>query len=299
MIDLSKIPPPAVVESLDFETLLAERKARLLELTPEARRPALESVLALESEPIVILLQENAYRELLLRQRINDAARAVMLAYAAGDDLDQLAANCDLERFVINPGNPVAIPPVAPTMESDDDLRERVLLSPEGLSVAGPRQSYEHFARSADALVADVKVASPAPCEVLVTVLSREGDGTASADLLSAVEAALSADDVRPVGDRLTVQSAEIVTYTAAGTIYCGPGPEGEAILAAANVSFVAYKDEQQRLGRDVRRSAIFAALHVEGVTRVDLPEPAADVVIADHQVAVCTDYLFELGDGE
>ncbi len=49
-------------------------------------------VLALESEPIVKNLQENTYREVLLRQRINEAAQAAMLAYAIGSDLDQLAA---------------------------------------------------------------------------------------------------------------------------------------------------------------------------------------------------------------
>jgi phage-related baseplate assembly protein len=32
----------------------------------------------------VKLLQENAYREVIWRQRVNEAARAVMLAYAAG-----------------------------------------------------------------------------------------------------------------------------------------------------------------------------------------------------------------------
>ncbi len=43
--------------------------------------------LELESEPATKLLQENAYRELLLRQRINEAAQAVMVAYAMGGDL--------------------------------------------------------------------------------------------------------------------------------------------------------------------------------------------------------------------
>ncbi|NUV25651.1 hypothetical protein MS6204_04603 [Escherichia coli] len=52
--------------------------------------------LELESEPATKLLQENAYRELLLRQRINEAAQAVMVAYAMGGDLDP--ARCQLQR---------------------------------------------------------------------------------------------------------------------------------------------------------------------------------------------------------
>jgi phage-related baseplate assembly protein len=68
---------------------VAERKATLISLYPEAERAAISRTLALESEPIVKLLQENAYREVILRQRINDAAKAVMLAYSTGADLDQ------------------------------------------------------------------------------------------------------------------------------------------------------------------------------------------------------------------
>ncbi|UNK26352.1 GPW/gp25 family protein [Serratia plymuthica] len=78
VIDLSQLPPPQVVETLSFENLLEERKARLLELYPDDQRAAIARTLELESEPIVMLLQENAYREVLLRQRINEAAQAVI-----------------------------------------------------------------------------------------------------------------------------------------------------------------------------------------------------------------------------
>jgi phage-related baseplate assembly protein len=49
----------------------------------------------------------------------------------------------------------------------------------EGLSVAGPVGAYEYHGRSADGRVADVSVESPSPACVTITVLSREGDGTA------------------------------------------------------------------------------------------------------------------------
>jgi phage-related baseplate assembly protein len=41
----------------------------------------------------VKLLQENAYREVIWRQRVNEAAQAVTLAYSAGRDLDVVAGN--------------------------------------------------------------------------------------------------------------------------------------------------------------------------------------------------------------
>ncbi|MGC6580632.1 baseplate J/gp47 family protein, partial [Escherichia coli] len=79
--------------------------------------------------------------------------------------------------------------------ESDTALRLRAQAAFEGLSVAGPTGAYEYFAKSASGKVADAKAISPSPAVVVVSVLSTEGDGTASADLLATVDKALSADD--------------------------------------------------------------------------------------------------------
>ncbi len=85
--------------------------------------------------------------------------------------------------------------------------------------MAGPVGAYEYHGRSADGRVADISVDSPTPACVTISVLSREGDGSASDDLLAAVEKALNAEDVRPVGDRATVQSAAIVSYQTDATL--------------------------------------------------------------------------------
>ena len=49
-------------------------------------------------------------------------------------------------------------------------------------SVAGPTGAYEFHALSADGDVKDAAATSPAPGEVVVTVLSRTGDGAAWTD---------------------------------------------------------------------------------------------------------------------
>ena len=288
VIDLSQLPAPQIVDVPDFETLLAERKAEFVALHPKDEQEAVMRTLELESEPVTKLLQENAYRELLLRQRINEAAQAVMVAYAMGGDLDQLAANYNVTRLTVTPADNDAVPPVAAVMESDEALRLRVPAAFEGLSVAGPTAAYEFHARSADGRVAD---ASAAPAEVVLTVLSREGDGTAEKDLLDVVEKALNSENVRPVADRLTVRSAEIIPYRVEATIFLYPGPEAEPVMAAAKASLQRYIASQTRLGRDIRRSAIFAALHVEGVQRVELASPLADVVLNKTQAASCTQW--------
>lgn len=298
-IDLSQLPAPDVVEALDYETLLAERKATLISLFPPEQQAAIARTLTLESEPIVKLLQENAYREVILRQRVNEAAQAVMVAYAVGADLDQLGANLNVPRLVLVPADDAAIPPVSAVMESDSDYRRRIPQAFEGLSVAGPTGAYEYHARSADGRVADASAISPSPANVTITVLSRENNGEASADLLARVNAALNDEDVRPVADRVTVQSAAIVDYSISATLYLYPGPEAEPIRAAAESKLIGYISAQNRLGRDIRQSAIYAALHVEGVQRVELASPVADVVLDKTQAAFCTGYQITVGGSD
>jgi phage-related baseplate assembly protein len=289
VIDLSQLPAPQIVDVPDFETLLAERKAAFIALYPADEQTAVARTLALESEPITKQLQESTYREVLLRQRINEAAQAVMVAYALGGDLDQLAANYNVNRLTVTPADNDAVPPVAAVLESDDALRLRVPAAFEGLSVAGPTAAYEFHARSADGRVADASATSPAPADVVLTVLSREGDGTADNELLAVVGKALNSESVRPVADRLTVRSAEIIPYRVEATVFLYPGPEAEPVMAAAKASLQNYIASQTRLGRDIRRSALYAALHVEGVQRVELASPLADVVLDKTQAASCT----------
>ncbi|HCL7473109.1 TPA: hypothetical protein N2X59_004394 [Escherichia coli] len=52
IIDLNQLPAPDVVEELDFETILAERKATLISLYPEDQQEAVARTLTLESEPL-------------------------------------------------------------------------------------------------------------------------------------------------------------------------------------------------------------------------------------------------------
>ena len=138
IIDLSQLPAPQIVDVPDFETLLAERKAAFVALYPSDEQAAVARTLALESEPITNQLQESTYREVLLRQRINEATQAVMVAYALGGDLEQLAANYNVTRLTVTPADNDAVPPGAAVMESDEALYLRVPAAFEGLSVAGP-----------------------------------------------------------------------------------------------------------------------------------------------------------------
>ena len=280
-IDLSQLPAPTVVETLDYEQILGDMVADL------QQRDAAFSALV-ESDPAYKILEVAAYREMLLRQRVNDASRAVMLAYAGASDLDNLAALFGVQRQVLDPGNPDAVPPIPPTYEDDTRLRRRVQLSLEGHSTAGPVGSYIFHALSASSQVKDVTVISPGPGEIEITVLSTEGNGTADQALLNQVDSVLNAENVRPLSDHPTVQVAQIVEYNVDAVLTLYSGPDAELVRQTAEQAVNAFVAEQHVLGRDITLSGLHAALHQAGVHNVQLTSPAASIVIAPHQAAWC-----------
>lgn len=323
-IDLSRIPAPNVVEPLDFERIFADMRTTLIELDP-----SLADVLALESEPLTKLVQLCAYRELITRQRVNESARAVMLAYAVQSDLDNLGALLRVQRLQTDPGDPDANPPVPPSYETDDDYRLRIQLALDGLSTAGPERAYVYHALSADGRALDATadaprfsrleltqqqadllppnaivlqvdydagLEQPMPGDVVITALSREGDGTAPPELITAVDAALSSEEVRPMTDHVHVRGAEIIHYAVTAELFTHPGPDTDVVLATALAQLQTYTEENKRLGRSITRSGIYAALHVAGVQRVEITEPPADINCTGAQAAHCTAFTVTHG---
>jgi phage-related baseplate assembly protein len=293
-IDLSRLSSPDIVETIDYETLLAERKARLVSLYPLDQQAEVAAALALESEPMNIALQENTYREVVLRQRVNDAARAVMLAYAKGKDLEHLAALFEIERLEITPADPAN--DIDAVFEDDTDLRARTQLAPQGFSVAGPEGAYISHARNADGRVLDASAVSPAPKEVVVTVLARDGDGTADETLVEKVRVALASDNVRPLTDFVTVQSATIKHYAVRATLVFFAGPDRSVALAEANKQVKKYTDDMHKLGMAITLDGVYAAARAPGVQKVLLDEPAADIPATKQEAPYCT--AIELVDG-
>ncbi|WP_345956716.1 baseplate J/gp47 family protein [Pseudomonas fulva] len=285
-IDLTALPAPAVLEALDFEETYQAELATYRQLMEDDGQ---EWSAPLESDPVTKLLELGSYRRLLNRARVNDASKALLLAYAKGTDLDQLAANVNLKRLVIQAEDLTAVPPLPAVMEEDDALRERVQLVYEGLTTAGPRNSYILHARNASGLVADATAESPSPAVVVVTVLSLEGNGAAPADLLATVAVQLNDDDVRPVADRVIVQSAQILPYKVDAKVYMvSNGPENEAILATCRERLQAWINPRRRLGVEVARSGVDAQLHINGVSRVELTA-WTDIKPTKAQAAWCT----------
>lgn len=313
-VDLSKLPLPDVFEQRSFEEIFGERVSTFRQLMPDFDA-------LVESDPIYKLLQNGAYNELTLRAQFNQRAKGLFLATAQGADLDNFAVPFGVQRQVLQKGDAEA--GTADVYESDAAFRRRIQLSPEGLSVAGPEGAYIFHTLGADSRVLDASAASSDPDDikalvleilaahsaaaplvdamtvalnaatwpgsVVVSVLSREGDGTASPEVTAAVASALTSEDVRPLTDHVTVASALILPYTVDADLYTFDGPDAQVVIAEARRRLTDFQREAHRLGRDVPRSAIFAMLHAEGVQRVVLREPATDIAVDRTQAAFCT----------
>ncbi|MFP4182782.1 MAG: baseplate J/gp47 family protein, partial [Thiohalospira sp.] len=255
-IDLSRLPAPRVVEDLSFEEILDDMLSDLQEREPDLDIDP--------TDPAYKTLETAAYREMLVRQSANDKARSLLAAYASDADLDHLAATYyGVERH---------------DDESDDSLLERMQVAPSQPSTAGSEEGYIAIARAAHSEVRDVQALTRSAGIVAVPVLSTEGDGTPSQEVLDAVDDAVQDQKSRPLNDRPVVSAATIRSFQVVATLEVRDGPDAALVADRAAEAAREYADERHRLGRDIVVDALRARLYVEGVERVTLDEPADDI---------------------
>lgn len=310
-IDLSSLAPPKIIEELSAEKIVDEYVRYFQELVKSGEAGKIaeeyeELALLLPSDPVMKIFEACAYRELLLRQRINEAAKAVMVAYAQGSDLDNLAALVPLERKTAVEGKEVIT-------ENDEDFRKRVVLAPEGFSTAGPEGAYIFHALSVEG-VKDACPISPKPAEVELYILSGEpyeesdteesngeegsnepnegevsdkpkGKGLPSDALLLKLNEKFN-DDIRPFTEKLTIYPATVTEYPVEAKLYVKPGPAEESVVEEAKQNLEAYLEKRYALGVDIPVSGIIAALHIDSVDRVEVIQPDKDIINAGHEAA-------------
>ena len=259
--DLASLPTPAVIESLSFETIFEE-----LQTAFQSRYPDYSALLA--SDPAVKLLEVAAYREVLLRNRINSAAKASLLAFATGGDLDHLAAFYGVTRL---------------TDETDEALRLRTRQRIIGFANAGGAAHYRYWALSASPEVADVEVDSPEPGRVRISVLAKGEEQTVSNAVLDAVRAVVLRDDIRVLTDTIEVVPAELMPVTVHARLWLYPDAPLETV-AAIQAVFASTLAACAGLGWDLTRSWIVGQLQRAGVHKVELLSPTTDIRVAANQ---------------
>lgn len=172
--------------------------------------------------------------------------------------------------------------------ESDAAFYDRMRESMETFSTAGPLGAYEYFAKTASALIVDVKATSPEPGEVDVRVLLAGGElpGT---EMLKTVSDILSADKVRPLTDHVTVAAPGTVPYSIDFTYYTQEDAAVSGATVADNIAAAvqSFKEWQgAKMGRDVNPSRLIALLMQAGAKRVEVRSPTF-AKVTENAVAV------------
>lgn len=253
--DLASLPTPAVIETLSFETIFSELQTEFQSLYPDYSA-------LLASDPAVKLLEVAAYREVLLRNRINAAAKASLLAFATGSDLDHLAAFYGVTRLMD---------------ETDEALRLRTRQRIIGFANAGGAAHYRYWALSASPEVADVEVDSPEPGRVRISVLAKGEADTVPDAVLDAVRAVVLRDDIRVLTDTVEVVPAELIPVTVAARVWLYP----DTPMAAFDAIGARFKEAlaaQSGLGWNLTPSWVIGELQRPGVHKVELLAPTTDI---------------------
>lgn len=260
-INLESYPSPDVIEPIEFEQIFADMQDELIRLFP-----AIEPTLALESALANKLMQVEAFREILVRARVNDAARANLLAFANGADLDHLAAFYDVVRL---------------EGEEDEALRSRTVLAIQARSPAGGANWYKAAARRADVRIRDVAVFREDFWPIIhVAILSSENDGIPDTAMLDAVRVIVTSDDVRPLNDTVVVEAAVQNRTDVEANVWLLPSAPLADLTPLQDALRKAWTTETG-IGFDLVPSWVEARLHVAGVQRVEMLNPSAPLVAA------------------
>ncbi len=168
--------------------------------------------------------------------------------------------------------------------EDDDRYRERIQLSPERLSVAGPDGAYEFWAKTAHQDIIDVAVSSPAPVQVVIRPLLK-GGVLPDQDLLDLVAAAVTSKKVRPLTDQVTVSSPSAVSYDLVATYYISSADSTLAAQIQVQVEAAksAYLEWQRsKIGRDINPDELVKLVKAAGAKRLAVTSPAYTLLDRD-----------------
>ncbi|AZO67693.1 baseplate J/gp47 family protein [Mesorhizobium sp. M6A.T.Cr.TU.016.01.1.1] len=262
---LDGLPVPAIIATLSYEEIRLETINKLIEIDPAYSA-------LLESDPAIKVIEASSYQDIVLRERVNDVAKANLLFFAAGSDLDHLSIFYDVFRLV---------------GETDESLRTRTVLAIQGRSTAGTEERYSFIARTADLRVKDVAVyqVDGGP-RIRIAILSSADGGVPDAAMLAAVTDAVTGAGVRAVNDVVEVLSATQAPQNIVLNVWLLPNAPLAITNSMEALIRAAWFDEGG-IGFDLNPSWIASRVHIPGVSKVDVVTPAAPVVAGDNQAIV------------
>lgn len=262
---LQNLPAPDIIETISFEAILATLMA---DATSRFAAAGIDyDIGALETDPVKIILEAAAFRETLLRARVNDAAKANLVLFASGSDLDHLAGFYEIIRL---------------DGEVDAALRARTILAIQARSPGGSKYWYAVAALRSDVRIRDVSVYREDFLPIIhVAVLSSENSGIPDQAMLDAVTAEVTSDRVRMINDsEIIVEPAVSQVVDIAANVWLLPDAPLSVFEGLEATLRVAWTIDAG-IGFDLDISWIHSRLHAAGVKRVEVISPGASVIAA------------------
>jgi phage-related baseplate assembly protein len=270
----ANLQPMIVLEDLDAEQILTDRMMRLKQLWAQYDPPsaAQYDVENLEFDPIKINQEACTYFELLLRDRVNQAARSVTLAYAIGTDLDAIAS-----RY------PGGVPRLEG--ESDDRYRRRIWLSPNTLSPHGTAEAYEFWALTALPALRDVTAIRAVmhdyyPTILITCLMGTYSNPKPSDEQLVYIRAYIQSLSRQGLTDVISVNPPKVRQIEYKIGVWLYPGASVDQTMAKINTNLEKLVADQYWLGHDHTHMNIDSACSISGVHHIDIVEPTENIFV-------------------
>ncbi|QWK20427.1 MAG: baseplate J/gp47 family protein [Hydrogenobacter thermophilus] len=160
--------------------------------------------------------------------------------------------------------------------EDDERFRERIRLSIERFSNAGSRQAYIYHTKTAHVLVEDVQVISPAPGQVHVYFLLKDGQ-LPDSQMIELVRKHLNDEKVRPLTDQVFVLVPRVVSYTVNIRYWIHKKDEAKVFFIQQAVQKAVeefIKDTGRKIGKDVLPEELIQRVKNAGAYKVEVLSP-------------------------
>ena len=285
---LTALPAPNVLEILNYDTILAS-------LVSQFRGLNKDYTSIVEGDPAYTILQAIAWQEIMTRQRINDAARAVLVTHAVGADLDNLGELFAVHRQVITPADLTADPPVEEVLEGDVRYRDRILNALESIA-PGSRAWYRGYTLEASSLVKDAVALKTNPGEITVYVQADNVTAVPDGTLLTTVRNYLNDDERKFLCDTVNVVAISVESYTLTATIKPVLGLDRNLVLADIRSRANEFVKERKIIGQPIPLSHIYAALITDAISEITLTSPTANIEPTETEVPVASSVTITLG---
>lgn len=166
-------------------------------------------------------------------------------------------------------------------LETDENLAERIFLSPSSWSTAGPDDAYKYWVRTFNPAIGDVMVESETPGEVDIFFILQDGQ-IPDQTIIQELEDYLSNEEIRPLTDQVIVRAPEIQEYRIDLTYYINKSDRTKASQIHENIQIAVQeymKWQRAKIGRDINPDQLRKRLVSAGAKRLEIREPVFEAI--------------------